>query len=75
MTEKNLDITGEVCPYCVLFVRKELQKLQSGDKLIVKCDHPPAATENIPAFLKGEGHKYERELVEPGVWRFTIVKK
>ncbi|NMC05107.1 MAG: sulfurtransferase TusA family protein [Candidatus Lokiarchaeota archaeon] len=75
MAEKNVDITGEVCPYCVLIVRKELQKLHSGDKLVVKCDHPPAANENIPTFLKSEGHTYDKVLLEPGVWQFSIVKK
>ena len=49
MTNK-LDITGKVCPFCLLAVDKELKKLPSGAELVVVCDHAPAATASIPEY-------------------------
>jgi len=73
--EKELDITGKVCPYCLLFVKKEMAKLNSGDILKVLCDHPPAANETIPFAMKQEGNTITSEKLEPGLWRLTITKK
>ena len=75
MTELNLDITGKVCPYCLLMVKKKMQELFSGDILIVKTDHPPAANETIPTYAKKENYNLESEMLEPGVWELRITKK
>ncbi len=75
MTQAELDITGKVCPYCLLFVQKKLKSLNSGDVLKVKLDHPPAANDNIPYAMQKAGHKLEKELLEPGLWELTITKK
>ncbi|MBD3188529.1 sulfurtransferase TusA family protein [Candidatus Bathyarchaeota archaeon] len=75
MTEKQLDITGEVCPFCLLIVKRELKNLNSGSTLIVKLDHPPAAKDNIPAAMKKAGHRIETKLLEPGLWELHIVKQ
>ena len=75
MTEHDLDIMGKICPYCLLIVRKEIKKLSSGDILIVKTDHPPAATDTIPYNMKKEGNKLESKKLEPGVWELRITKK
>ena len=75
MTEYTLDITGKVCPYCLLSVQKKLETLKSGDVLKVKCDHPPAANDNIPYAMKKAGHKLERNQLEPGLWELVITKK
>lgn len=75
MAKYELDITGKVCPYCVLFVNKKMDSLKSGDILEVKCDHPPAAMENIPNAMKKAGNKIERETISSGLWNLTITKK
>ncbi|MFX0070315.1 MAG: sulfurtransferase TusA family protein [Candidatus Hermodarchaeota archaeon] len=75
MTEHKLDITGKICPYCLLIVKKELKKLPSGDIIIVKTDHPPAATDTIPYNMKKEGNPIETRKLESGVWELTITKK
>ncbi len=74
MVEYKLDITGKVCPYCILFTRKKVSKIASGDTLIVKCDHPPES-ENIPFDMKKAGHNVEINLVKPGLWEIIIIKK
>lgn len=75
MTEKKIDITGKVCPYCLMIVKKEVKNLASGDVLIVKTDHPPAATDTIPYNMKKAGNPVESKKLEPGVWELKITKK
>ncbi len=75
MTEVNLDIIGKICPYCLLIVKKKIQELSSGDVLIIKTDHPPAANETIPMFARKAGYPFESKMLEPGVWELKITKK
>ncbi|MHA1248638.1 MAG: sulfurtransferase TusA family protein [Candidatus Helarchaeota archaeon] len=75
MVKYELDITGKVCPYCLLIVRKKIKEIASGDTLIVKTDHPPAALDTIPYNMRKEGHAFESKKLEPGLWELTITKK
>lgn len=75
MVTENLDITGKVCPICLLAVKKKLKSMNSGDMLIVKTDHPPAANENIPTAMRKDGNLCETKKLEPGLWELTIKKK
>ena len=75
MTTKNLDITGKVCPYCLLAVQKAAAGLSSSDELVVKCDHPPAATTTIPQFAAENGMGCSSRKVESGLWELTLKKK
>jgi TusA-related sulfurtransferase len=75
MTTKNLDITGKVCPYCVLGVQKAAASLTSSDTLVVLCDHPPAATSTIPQFATENGMTVSSRKIESGVWEITLTKK
>jgi TusA-related sulfurtransferase len=75
MVKKNLDITGKVCPYCLLAVQKEVKAMNKSDELIVTCDHPPAATTSIPQFVKDNGLDSEVKKISPGVWEIRLVKK
>ena len=75
MTTKNLDITGKVCPYCVLAVQKELPTMKKSDELVVICDHPSAATTSIPQFATENGMAVSSRKIESGVWEITLTKK
>ncbi len=75
MTEIQLDITGKICPFCLLIVQKKVDKIASGDTLIVKCDHPPAANDTIPRAMKKRGYPIEVHKLEPGLWELKIDKK
>ena len=48
MVEIEMDITNKVCAFCLLLVKKKLASMNKEDILIVRCDHPPAATNTIP---------------------------
>jgi tRNA 2-thiouridine synthesizing protein A len=75
MSEKNLDITGKVCPFCVIETRKALETLSCGDVLVVVSDHPPAATNTIPLFARANGMSCEITKTAPGLWEIRIIKK
>ena len=75
MTEFQLDITNKVCPFCLLLVNKKLDKISAGDVLVVKCDHPPAATDTIPQAMDKKGYPLSVKKLEPGLWELTIEKK
>jgi TusA-related sulfurtransferase len=75
MATKNLDITGKVCPFCVLEVKKALDTLGSGDELVVSCDHPPAATTTIPQFARDIGMACAVNKAAPGLWELRLTKK
>lgn len=75
MTTKNLDITGKVCPYCVLAVQKELPMMKKDDELVVICDHPSAATTSLPQFAQENGMDVSSRKIESGVWELKLTKK
>ena len=70
-----LDVRGYTCPYPVIYTRKALTKLSSGNTLEVLTDNPPSC-ENIPRAVKEDGHEVlSVENIGRGVWRITIVKR
>ena len=75
MVKKNLDITGKVCPYCLLAVQKEVKALGPSDELVITCDHPSAATASIPQFAQDNGMKIDSKKVASGVWEIRLTKK
>ena len=72
MAEKKVDITGTVCPFCVIRVKEELDQLNPGDHLKIICDHPPAARDSIPAFIRMNNMKCNVLNIEPGLWEITV---
>lgn len=75
MTTKNLDITGKVCPYCVLAIRKLVADIKPGDDLLVTCDHPSAATSSIPEYARTAGFALESKKLSSGLWELRLTKK
>ena len=75
MTTKNLDITGKVCPYCLLAVQKAAAKLNPSDELVISCDHPPAATTTIPQFAEDAGMAIKTKKISSGLWEIRLTKE
>lgn len=75
MTTKKLDITGKVCPYCLLVVQKTAAAMKSGDEVVIACDHPPAATTSIPQFARDSGIACDAKKTAPGLWEIRLTKK
>lgn len=74
MGKQTLDITGVVCPFCVLRVKTAMDQLQAGDDLLVISDHPPAAKDSIPAYAGMNGWKCTVTDAGPGLWELVIKK-
>lgn len=55
MAHYSLDVSGEICPYPLILTRKQMAKLQTGDRLAVTVDYAKSA-EDIPRWAKEEGH-------------------
>lgn len=72
---QELDITGKVCPFCVIEVKKHLDTLSPGETLVVRCDHPPAAKDSIPAFAEMNGYSCTVSNDGDGLWKLEILKK
>ena len=75
MPGTKLDITGKVCPYCLLAVQKAASTLKSGDELVITCDHPPAATVTIPQFAQEAGMAIASKKISTGLWEIRLTKK
>lgn len=70
-----LDVRGYVCPYPVIYSRKILSKLKSGEILEILTDNPPSC-ENVPKAVIEDGHEVESvSRVEEGVWKITVIKR
>jgi TusA-related sulfurtransferase len=71
--EVVLDCLGEACPVPLIKAEKELEKLESGDVLIVQIDHS-CAMKNVPEWARKQGHEVELEEVDDGEWECIIEK-
>ncbi|MEI7433543.1 MAG: sulfurtransferase TusA family protein [Methanomicrobiales archaeon] len=74
MVTKNLDITGKVCPYCLLVVQKQVKVMKQPDELVIKCDHPPTATTSIPQFARDNNLNCEVSKISSGLWEIRLKK-
>ena len=71
--EVELDCLGEACPIPLVKTEKALEKLDSGDVLIVLMDHS-CAMKNVPEWARKQGHNVEIEEVDDGEWECFIEK-
>ncbi len=73
--DRELDVTGEVCPYPVIAVQKELIRMEPGEILVEVTDHT-ISTHTVPDAVK------EKKLAEvlgieessPGLYRIYLKK-
>ncbi len=71
--DREIDVTGEVCPYPVIAAQKELLKMQPGEILVETTDHT-ISTHTVPDAVK---EKKLAELVgveepSPGLYRIYL---
>ncbi len=69
----ELDVKGYVCPHPQLYTKKALQKLKSGDVVIVVFDNPSSA-ESIASLVENEGHKILEKKEDGGTFLYKIQK-
>jgi TusA-related sulfurtransferase len=70
--ERDLDLSGEVCPYTFLKARLALEELALGASLRVIVDNEPSARD-VPRSLAAAGQAVlEVQPLEPGRWVIRV---
>jgi len=70
-----LDVQGRTCPYPIVLIKKEMEKLPSGAILKILCDSPVPAEDSIPRFCEKRGYQFEAvKLEDNGYWELYIQK-
>lgn len=72
--ERELDLSGEVCPYTFVRARLALEEMPLDAKLWVFVDHEPA-TRNIPRSAEAWGQRVEAVAPRTGGWVVAIRKR
>ena len=55
MAERTLDISGLTCPMTWVRTKLELERMEPGERLAVRCA-PGEALENVPRSAREAGH-------------------
>lgn len=74
MTEKKLNLQGEVCPYPLLITQKELEKMGPGEVVTVETDFNQSVR-NILKWCEDNGHTFTLDELGNGLWQITIIKQ
>ncbi len=72
---RNLDLSGEVCPYTFVKSKLMMEQMNVGEVLDVIVDYPPAAT-NIPRSMEREGQEVLEVIqINSNQWKVVLRKK
>ncbi len=73
---ETLDVQGRVCPYPIVSIKKEMEKLPKGAVLKILCDSPETVEDSIPRYCEKHGYRLETVKIEDkGYWEIFIEKK
>jgi len=72
---ETLDVQGRVCPYPIVSIKKEMEKLPSGAVLKILSDSPEAVEDSIPRYCEKHGYRFDAFKIEDkGYWEIFIQK-
>ncbi|MBI1824289.1 MAG: sulfurtransferase TusA family protein [Nitrospirae bacterium] len=72
--DKELDLTGDVCPITFVKSKLMLEKMNTGEILKVTLDYAPSAV-NVPKSLEHDGHQVLRvDEVGNELWEVLVRK-
>jgi tRNA 2-thiouridine synthesizing protein A len=72
---QTLDVQGRACPYPIVLIKKEMEKLRDGAVLKILSDSPEAAGDSIPRYCEKHGYQLEAVKIEDkGYWEIFIQK-
>ncbi len=72
---ETLDVQGRVCPYPIVSIKKEMEKLPNGAVLKILCDSPETVEDSIPRYCEKRGYRLEAVKIEDkGYWEIFIQK-
>ncbi len=70
-----LDVLGRPCPYPIVLIKKEMEKLPSGAILKILCDSQVTVEEVIPHYCEKKGYPFKAVTPKEGQWEVFIEKK
>jgi len=73
MAMHYLDMLGEICPHPLLIAQTKLETMAVGDSLVIESDFS-RSVRNILAWADKNGHSYDVEEVDTGIWQVKITK-
>lgn len=72
--QKTLDVLGQVCPFPLVEAKNALNKINTGDELVINFDCTQA-TESIPRWAAETGlNIINFEQVGDAAWTITLIK-
>lgn len=73
---ETLDVLGRPCPYPIVLIKKEMEKIPIGAVLKILCDSQITVEEVIPHYCEKKGYVYKSvRLEDEGHWEVYIEKK
>ncbi len=69
--DRELDLSGEVCPYTFVKSKLALEELDPGQVLRVTVDNSESAS-NVPKSLSLEGHEIVSLDQAANTWQITV---
>jgi len=73
-SDRQLDLTGDICPITFVKSKLMLEKMDSGQVLKVTIDYAPSAI-NVPRSLEQDGHEIIKvDRVEQELWEVFVRK-
>jgi tRNA 2-thiouridine synthesizing protein A len=71
----TLDVLGRSCPYPIVLIKKEMEKLPGGSVIKILCDSQSTAEEAIPRYCEKHAYLFESaKLDDAGYWECYIQK-
>ncbi len=71
---ETLDVQGRACPYSIILIKKEMEKLPSGAILKILCDSLTTAEDSVPRYCEKHDYQFESVRVEENYWEIYILK-
>ncbi len=72
---ETIDVQGRACPYPIVLIKKEMEKLPRGAILMILCDSSEAVEEVIPRYCEKHGYQFETAKIEDkDYWEIYIQK-
>lgn len=73
--DREIDLSGEVCPYTFVKSKLALEEMNVGEVLKVRIDYPMAA-ENVPRSMENEGQEVlEVKEIGKSEWEILLKRK
>ena len=69
-----VDAKGQVCPYPLITVRRNLKQMSDGEVLELEVDYEESAVKSIPEWCRKNDIHFEVEQLEDRLWRVYVRK-